>query len=201
MKRIETVAELENLYKPAVPASLSKVVTRLEGAHARWIEASRFVVMSTVGPEGTDGSPRGDVGPVARIIDPETLAIPDWQGNNRLDSLRNIVRDGRISLMFFVPGSTSVVRVNGHAILTADLEMTRSFERKGGHPATVIRVSVREIYVQCAKAILRSDPWREGDRSGDVPTAGDLIAEGSGGRDGGPSYDDRYEERAQDRMW
>jgi PPOX class probable FMN-dependent enzyme len=201
MKLVETVEELETLYRPAVPASLSKVVTRLEGEHARWIQASRFVILSTVGPEGTDGSPRGDIGPVARIVDPVTLAIPDWRGNNRLDTLRNIVRDGRISLMFIVPGATSVVRVNGRAKLTIDPDMITSFENKGRHPATVILVTVSEIYVQCSKAILRSDLWREGDRSAEVPTSGDLIAEGSGGRHGGVAYDDRYEERAQDRLW
>ena len=201
MNRIDNVEALERLYGDKSPASLSKVVTRIEGAHARWIEAARFVVLSTVGPEGTDGSPRGDIGPVARILDPATLAIPDWRGNNRLDSLRNIVRDGRVSLMFMVPGSTSVVRVNGHAVVTADPDMTARFEVKGRHPATVILVTVSEAYMQCSKALLRSELWREGDRSGEVPTPGALIAEGSGGRDGGPSYDDGYEERAQDRLW
>lgn len=201
MRRIETIEDLEAIYGEPVPASLSKVVTRIEGAHARWITASRFMVLSTVGPEGTDGSPRGDVGPVARILNPTTLAIPDWRGNNRLDSLRNIVRDGRVSLMFMVPGSTSVVRVNGTAVLTADPQMTGEFQVKGHNPATVMLVTVAEAYMQCAKAILRSELWHEGERLADVPTAGELIAEGSGGTDGGPTYDDEYEERAQDRLW
>lgn len=201
MTTIDTLDELHALYGPRAPASVSKVVTRIEGAHARWIAASRFMILTTVGPEGTDGSPRGDVEPVARIIDPQTLAIPDWRGNNRLDSLRNIVRDGRVSLMFMVPGSTAVVRVNGTAALTADFAMTGRFEVKGRHPTTVILVTVGEAYVQCAKALLRSELWREGDRSDEVPTAGELIAEGSGGADGGPAYDEGYEERARDRMW
>lgn len=201
MKPIETVEELETLYGDPVPASLSKVVTRIEGAHARWIAASRFVVISTVGPDGTDGSPRGDIGPVAHLLDPHTLAIPDWRGNNRLDSLRNIVRDGRVSLMFMVPGAAAVIRVNGTAVLTADPGMTGRFQVKGRHPTTVIVVTVTEAYVQCAKAILRSELWSAGDRSGDVPSVGDLISEASSGQAGGPSYDDRYAERAQDRMW
>jgi PPOX class probable FMN-dependent enzyme len=201
MKAIGSVEELEALYGEKVPASLTKVVTRIEGAHARWIEAARFVVLSTIGPEGTDGSPRGDIGPVARILDPRTLAIPDWRGNNRLDSLRNIVRDGRVSLMFMVPGVTSVVRVNGQAVVTADPAMIARFEVKGQHPATVILVTVAEAYMQCSKALLRAELWREGDRSDEVPSPGDLIAEGSGGRDGGPAYDDGYEARAQDRLW
>lgn len=201
MSAIDTIEALEALYGAPVASSLSKVSTRVEGAYARWIEASRFVVLATVGPEGTDASPRGDVGPVARILDPQTLAIPDWRGNNRLDSLRNIVRDGRVSLMFMVPGSNSVVRVNGRAVLTADPAMTGRFDVKGKHPATVILITVAEVYMQCAKAILRSELWREGDRSSQVPSAGDMIAQGSGGTDGGPDYDRDYEERAQDRMW
>lgn len=201
MKMIETVESLAGLYGAPVPASLSKVVTRLDAAHASWIQASRFAVLTTVGPEGTDGSPRGDIGSVARILDPQTLAIPDWRGNNRLDSLRNIVRDGRVSPMFMVPGATSVVRVNGHATLTADPDMIARFEVKGRLPTTVILVTVKEAYMQCSKALLRSELWREGDRSDQVPSPGQLIAEASGGRHGGPSYDDDYEESAQDRMW
>lgn len=201
MTTIETVEELEVLYGERSPASLAKVVTRIEGHHARWIAASRFMVLSTVGPEGTDGSPRGDVGPVAHILDPKTLAIPDWRGNNRLDSLRNIVRDGRVSLMFMVPGATSVVRVNGKAVLTADPGMTGRFEVKGRHPATVILVSVHEAYMQCAKAILRSELWREGDRSAQLPTAGQLIAEGFSGSDDDASRFDEHEESAKDRLW
>lgn len=198
---VETIEALDALYGAPVASSLAKVADRVEGAYADWISASRFAVLTTVGPEGTDGSPRGDVGPVARILDPKTLAIPDWKGNNRLDSLRNIVRDGRVSLMFMVPGSTAVVRVNGTAKLSTDPEITQRFEVKGRHPVTVILVQVAEVYVQCAKALLRSELWREGDRSKDVPSAGDMIAQGSAGQHGGPEYDKGYEARAQERMW
>jgi uncharacterized protein len=106
------------------PTSLAKVARRLTPLYRRWIEAARFCVLSTVGPEGTDGSPRGDDGPVVRVVDDRTLWLPDWRGNNRIDSLRNIVRDGRVSLMFMVPGSNNVVRVNGRAVLTDDPDVT-----------------------------------------------------------------------------
>ncbi|NBR54351.1 MAG: pyridoxamine 5'-phosphate oxidase family protein, partial [Rhodobacteraceae bacterium] len=115
MRVIDDIAELEALYGPPVAASLDKVRTGLTPAYRNWIEASRFMVISTVGPEGTDASPRGDDGPVARIVDDKTIWIPDWLGNNRIDTLRNIVRDGRASLMFLVRGSGNVVRVNGRA--------------------------------------------------------------------------------------
>ena len=120
MEIIKDVTQLEALYGEAVPGSLTKVQPQLTPEYRRFVDASRFVVLTTVGPEGTDASPRGDVEPVVRIQDARTMWLPDWRGNNRMDSLRNIVRDGRVSLMFMVPGSNNVVRVNGTAELTAD---------------------------------------------------------------------------------
>ncbi|MEO9463845.1 MAG: pyridoxamine 5'-phosphate oxidase family protein, partial [Marinomonas sp.] len=115
MKYVTDIAELETLYGTPGAASLRKVAQRMTPEYRRWIMASRFCVISTVGEDGTDGSPRGDDGPVVRELDAQTLAIPDWRGNNRMDTLRNIVADGRISLMFMVPGSNNVVRINGLA--------------------------------------------------------------------------------------
>ena len=195
---IADVAELEALYGPAVPASLEKVADRLTPHYGRWIAASRFAVLATVGPEGTDASPRGDDGPVARVADARTLLMPDWRGNNRLDSLRNLVRDGRVSLMFMVPGSQNVVRVNGRAVVTADAGLRASFAREGRRPRTVIAVTVGEVYFQCAKAIMRSGLWKGGDA--DVPTAGDFLREAKAGFDGA-GYDAGYAARAQARMW
>lgn len=199
--KIESIEALEGLYGAAHPASLDKVMDRIVGAHAAWIAASNFVVLTTVGPEGTDASPRGDIGSVATLLDERHLAIPDWQGNNRLDSLRNIVRDGRCSLMFMVAGATVVVRVNGRAELRTDADLIGRFEVKGKHPACVIVVEVAEIYMQCPKALLRSGLWGDTKAPDDLPTPGQLIAEGSSGRHGGPAYDDTYPERAKERMW
>lgn len=181
-------------------ASLTKVVTRLTPAYDRWIRASRFVILSTVGPEGTDASPRGDVGPVVRIADPQTLLLPDWMGNNRIDSLRNIVRDPRVSLMFMVPGSSNVVRVNGSAVVSNDPELLASFEHKGKTPRTIVVITIGEVYFQCAKAVIRSALWTDTDRSAEVPTAGDLIREQDEGFDG-ESYDANYPAYAEGRLW
>ncbi|TBX28674.1 pyridoxamine 5'-phosphate oxidase family protein [Nioella sediminis] len=200
MNRIDTIEALEALYDAPVPASLTKVATRMTPLYRQWIEAARFVVLTTVGPEGTDGSPRGDDGPVVRIVDAQTLWLPDWRGNNRIDSLRNIVRDGRVSLMFMVPGSTNVVRVNGRAVLTADPEVTGSFEQRGQHPKLVIVVTLDEMYFQCAKAIMRSGLWTRGDDSALVPSAGQFIKEQDRGFDG-ETYDATYPEYAKSRMW
>jgi PPOX class probable FMN-dependent enzyme len=123
MEYIKTLEDLEARYgQPGAP-SLRKVVRQMTPLYRKWIMASRLCMLTTVGPEGTDGSPRGDDGPVVLELDPGTLALPDWRGNNRLDSLRNIVRDARVSLMFLVPGSNNVIRLNGTAQITADAEL------------------------------------------------------------------------------
>ncbi|MEH6655687.1 pyridoxamine 5'-phosphate oxidase family protein [Loktanella salsilacus] len=200
MTPIADLAALEALYGPPVPASLTKVVQQITPAYGRWITASRLVMVSTVGPEGTDCSPRGDVGPVVRIADARTLLLPDWQGNNRIDSLRNIVRDGRVSLLFMVPGENNVVRVNGQAIVTADAQVLESFTQNRKHPRSVIVVTVQEAYFQCAKALMRSQTWDTGAMRTAVPTAGEMLREQDGTFDA-VDYDDNYVARAQDRMW
>ena len=200
MQTIDSLDVLEALYDAPVPASLTKVTRQMTPLYRQWIEASRFVVLSSVGPEGTDGTPRGDDGPVVRIVGDRTLWLPDWRGNNRIDTLRNIVRDGRVSLLFMVPGSHNVVRINGRAVLSADSEVTGSFEQRGMHPRTVIVITLEEMYFQCAKAVLRSGLWTRGDESATVPTAGQFVREQDEGFDG-ESYDATYPEYAKSRMW
>jgi hypothetical protein len=199
MRTIDDIGALEALYDAANPNALKKVTPRLTPLYRRWIGASRFCILSTVGPEGTDASPRGDDGPVARIVDDATLWLPDWRGNNRIDSLRNIVRDGRVSVMFMVPGAANVVRVNGRAALTAETRATDTFERDGRTPACVVMVSVGEVYFQCAKAIMRAGLWMRDDAEG-LPSAGDFIREMDSGFDA-EAYDAGYEDYARSRMW
>lgn len=197
---VRTIAELEAIYDTAVPNSLKKVVTHITPLYRQWIEASRLVMLSTVGPEGTDCSPRGDDGPVVRLEGDKVMLMPDWRGNNRIDSLRNIVRDGRVSLMFLIPGANNVVRINGTAEVVIDADVLTSFEQKGRHPRSVIRVTMAEGYFQCSKAFLRSRAWVSGDESAGVPKAGEFIREQVDGFDA-EDYDTHYVERAQDRMW
>lgn len=200
MKYIDDIASLEALYGTPGQPSLRKVADHLTPLYRKWIMASRFVVLSTVGSEGTDGSPRGDDGPVVLELDPQTLAMPDWRGNNRLDSLRNIVADGRVSLMFMVSGSNTVVRVNGRARLTADDALRARFEQKGRQPATVIVIRIGEVYTQCARALIRADLWSRDDAEG-LPTPGDILAEVSKGEEGGAVYDAEWPARAARTMW
>lgn len=199
--RIDSIATLEAIYDraPSAPA-MRKVASALTPTYRRWIMASRFCILTTVGPEGTDGSPRGDDGPVVQELDSRTLAMPDWRGNNRLDSLRNIVEDGRVSLMFMVPGSNTVVRLNGQARLTADAALRARFERKGRQPATVIVIKIGEIYTQCARAPMRAQLWLR-DESEGLPTVGEMLAEASNGEEGGADYDAAWAPRAAKTMW
>ncbi len=199
MRTIDDIATLESLYGAANPNALKKVTPRLTPLYRRWIEAARFCILATVGPEGTDASPRGDDGPVVRIVDDRTLWLPDWRGNDRIDSLRNVVRDGRVSVMFMVPGSANVVRVNGRATLTADAAATEPFGRGCRAPRCVVMISVGEVYFQCAKAVMRAGLWSRDDACG-LPSAGDFIAEMDAEFDG-RAYDAGYEAYARSRMW
>ncbi|MCR8724902.1 pyridoxamine 5'-phosphate oxidase family protein [Frigidibacter sp. ROC022] len=201
MEFIETVEALQAQYGTPGPTALQKVADRITPAYRRWIASARFLVLTTVGPEGTDGSPRGDDGPVVLELDDRHLALPDWRGNQRIDSLRNIVRDGRVSLMFMVPGSTNVVRVNGTARLTADAGLRARFEKKGLQPRTVIVIEIGEVYFQCSRAIMRSGLWSSGDLGDALPTAGEILAEVSDGAEGGAGYDAEWAGRAAKTMW
>lgn len=201
MRTVEDIAALEALYGTPGEASLRKVAPCLTPNYRKWIMASRLCVLSTVGPEGTDGSPRGDDGPVVTELDPQTLAMPDWRGNQRLDSLRNIVSDGRVSLMFFVPGSNNVIRVNGSAVLSDDPDLLARFAQKGRHPTTVIVIRIAEIYSQCARALIRSGFWTSGDESDGLPTIGEIMADVTNGDFDGVTYDAEWAARAAKTMW
>ncbi|MEO5613885.1 MAG: pyridoxamine 5'-phosphate oxidase family protein [Cypionkella sp.] len=142
---ITTLDDLHAQYGTPGKPALAKVTALLTPAYAAFIAASRFCILSTVGPEGTDGSPRGDENPVVIPLDSGTLLMPDWKGNERIDSLRNIIRDGRVSLIFLVPGSTTAVRVNGTAKLTADATLRARFDRDGTQPRSVIVIRTSEV--------------------------------------------------------
>lgn len=198
---IGDIATLEARYGvPAAPA-LRKVALGLTPEYRTWIAASRFVIVSTVGPEGADASPRGDDGPVVREIEARTLALPDWRGNDRIDTLRNIVRGPRVALLFMVPGSGNVIRVNGRGIVTAHAGLIDSFSRQGKMPRTVIVVAIDEVYFQCARAILRSGLWSGRNGAAGLPTPGQMLASTTGGTVGGESYDAAWAGRAAETMW
>ena len=135
------------------------------------------------------------------VLDPKTLALPDWKGNERIDSLRNILRDGRVSLIFLIAGSTTAVRINGRARLTADPTLCNGFERDGKHPRSIIVIAVDEVYSQCARALQRSELWTAGDQSQDLPTAGQMLQDASQNTIDGAAYDIDRAKRAHLGWW
>lgn len=202
MKTIKTVEELHALYGAPSDVALKKVTPQLTPLYRRAIEASPFVALATVGPEGLDCSPRGDAGQVVHVEDETTLLLPDWRGNNRVDSLSNIVRDPRVSLMFMVPGWNNVIRVNGRAAVVIEPALLDRFNMDGKHPRSVIRVEVVEVYFQCARAIVRANLWDESARVDPktLPTAGEMTRAAQPGFDA-ETYDREWPERAKKSLW
>jgi len=203
MSIITTIAELEALYGRPAEASLVKESDRITPAYRAYIDASPFVALATAGPEGLDCSPRGDKRGFLRVQDDRTVLMPDRHGNNRIDSLRNIVRDPRVGLMFLIPGSGNTLRLNGRARLRADADLLASFAIEGKAPRTVIEITVDAIYFQCARAIVRAELWNP-DRHIDpqsIPSPGQILAEMSQNRVGGEAYDREWPERAKKTMW
>ena len=200
---IETLAELEALYGTPGAASLDKVANRITPDYARIIEAAPFLALATAGPEGLDCSPRGDSHGLVRIHDDTTLLLPDRRGNDRIDSLRNILGDPRVALMFLVPGSGNALRVNGRAGISAEPRLLASFEVEGRRPRSVTVITVGEIYFQCARAIIRAGLWDPAAQEGakDLPTPGRILSNMTAGAVGGDAYDREWPARAAASMW
>ncbi|HCP00778.1 MAG TPA: flavin-nucleotide-binding protein [Rhodospirillaceae bacterium] len=203
MSRITTIEELEALYGVPVETSLVKQVDRITPQYQKLIEASPFVALATSGPEGLDCSPRGDKAGFVRIHDDTTVMIPDRRGNNRVDSLRNIVRDPKVALLFLLPGSGSTLRINGKAHLSIAPDLLGSFAIDGKSPRSVVIIDVETIYFQCARAIIRSELWNP-DRFIDpatLPTPGQILATLSENKLGGADYDNSWADKAKVSIW
>jgi len=201
---ITTTEELERLYSdaPYGPA-LIKEANYVTPQYRKLIEAAPFVVLATSGPEGLDCSPRGDPPGFVRVLDEHTLVIPDRRGNNRIDSLRNLVRDPRISLLFLIPGVGETMRVTGCAKISTDPKLTESFAVNGKVPKCVLVVTVETAYFQCTKAIIRSKLWDPAsivDRK-TLPTPGSILAEVTDGKMGGPEHDRLAPERVRETIY
>lgn len=204
MTRITSLEQLEALYLPApAPASTVKVSRSITPHYRRLIEASPFAALATVGPEGIDCSPRGDKPGFVRIHDDRTLMMPDRRGNNRIDSLRNIVRDPRCAFLFLIPGSGTTMRANGRAFLSTDPGLLESFAVDEKPPRSVIVLEIEELYFQCARAIIRSDIWNPQHHvdPSSLPTPGEILADMTQNQVGGEAYDKAWPERAKQTMW
>lgn len=156
---VTTLDQLESIYGEPNPRSLIKEIDCISDHYRAFIEKAPFVTVATCGPEGLDCSPRGDPPGFVRVVDASTLMIPDRRGNNRIDSMRNLVRDPRISLLFLIPGVNETLRINGRATINIDPDLCASFEMQGKSPRSVLVVTVERIYFQCQKALVRSRLW------------------------------------------
>lgn len=201
---IATTAQLESLYgDPPHDGAVLKETDRITPQYRRLIEAAPFCVIATCGDEGLDCSPRGDPPGFVRVADAHTLLIPDRRGNNRIDSLRNLVRDPRIALLFLIPGVGETMRVNGRAAISTEPRLTESFAVNGKVPKCVLVVTVERAYFQCTKAVIRARLWDEAgkvDRS-TLPTPGSILAELTDGRIGGAEHDRLAPERIKKTIY
>jgi uncharacterized protein len=200
---VTTTEALEAIYEASsalVSEKETRVITPLQ---ARYIEEAPLVVLATSGPGGLDCSPRGDPAGFVRIVDERTLRLPDRRGNNRLDSLRNIVVDPRVGLLFVIPGLGTTLRVNGTAVLRTDPELLAGFAIDGKLPRTVLEIAVGAVYTQCPKAFIRGRVWDPHTfrRPQDLPTVGAIMHQITQGRFDADAYDAAYPERLRQTIY
>jgi PPOX class probable FMN-dependent enzyme len=188
---IDTIEQLEALFGEAGEASLKKEVPWLHPSYQALIAASPFAVLATTGPGGLDASPRGDPPGFVAVQDEKTLLLPERRGNNRIDSLRNIVADPRVALLFLIPGVGETLRVNGRARITTEPGLMARFAMEGKLPQCVIEIRVESVFFQCARAIQRSKLWAPlpAEFRREVPTPGAILSALTDAAFDGESYD------------
>jgi uncharacterized protein len=200
---VTTTDELAALYGEPFGPSVVKEIDHVNVHYRAFIEAAPFFALATNGPDGLDCSPSGDAPGFVRVLDDRTLLVPDRRGNNRIDSLRNIVADPRVALLFLIPGVGETLRVIGRARISADPALTASFVINGKPPRTVLVVTVERVFYQCSKAVVRSklwDPATQIDRAS-LPSSGTILAAISGGKIGGPEHDRGQPERIKATLY
>lgn len=200
---IADAAALERIYGAPSEASIVKEVDHVHPIYRRLIEAAPFAVLATSGPGGLDASPRGDGPGFVTVEDEKTLLLPDRRGNNRTDSLRNILGDPRVALLFLIPGIGETLRVNGRASISIDPALLRRFAVEGKEPRSVLAIAVETVYFQCSRAVVRADLWnpaKHASRSA-LPTTGAILAALSDAKLGGESYDRALPERLKATLY
>ena len=192
--KVNSIDQLEQIYGEPNPASLIKEIDYISEEYRKFIEAAPFAVLATVGEEGLDCSPRGDPPGFVKVHDRKTVLVPDRRGNNRLDSLRNLVRDPRCSLLFLIPGIGETIRINGTAELVIDSALRKDFIIQRKMPALVIVVTIERIYFQCPKALVRSRLWNPEAHvpRSELPTIGQMI---------GGIHDENFDVEAYDKSY
>jgi uncharacterized protein len=200
---VTSVEALERIYGEPYGPSIAKETDRITAHYRAFIEAAPFFALATAGSDGLDCSPRGDAPGFVRVHDEKTLLVPDRRGNNRIDSLRNILQDPRVALLFLIPGCGETIRVNGRAAISIDPELAQGFIVGGKSPRAVLVVSVDRVFFQCSKAIVRSQLWdssRQIDRKS-LPSNGAILADLTNGRLGGEAHDRAAPERLKATLY
>jgi PPOX class probable FMN-dependent enzyme len=203
MHRITTLQQLDALYGEPVPAAIAKEIDYISDHYKAFIDKAPFVVVATVGPEGMDCSPRGDPPGFVKVRDAKTVLIPDRRGNNRVDGLRNLVRDPRISLLFMIPGIGNTLRINGRAEIGVDPELCASLAMQGKAPKCVLVVTAERVYFQCPKALVRSRLWSQDAQipRSELPSTGEMLQGLSKGAIDGAEYDRAYPQRLKETIY
>ena len=195
--QISDLAALEEIYGQPLAASVRKEISYIHPHYQAFIEAAPFAVLATSGPNGLDASPRGDPAGFVHVENEKTLLLPDRRGNNRIDSLRNIISDPRVALIFLIPGIGETVRVNGRASIHNDPALLERFAIEGKLPNTVLKIEVEAVFFQCSRAILRSGLWKaeqQIERSA-LPSLGTILRDLSGSEIDGDKYDAELPQR------
>lgn len=198
---VTSIDALETLYDTPTELVRNKVGARVDAVTARFIAASPFLLLATQGARGIHITPRGDPAGFVEVADPHTLILPDRRGNNRIDGLRDILEDDRIALLFMVPGCGETLRVHGHARITTDPAMRARHIAQGKPPTSLIVVRVTSLFMQCAKAVMRSKLWDGRARPEGLPSMGQLMASQVPGLVDAPTMDSEYPERMRSRMY
>jgi uncharacterized protein len=199
---VTSVAELEAIYGAPQGAAVFKEIDHISAHYRRFIEVSPFVIVATSGPEGLDCTPRGDPAGFVRVVDSKTVMLPDRRGNNRIDTLRNLVVDPRISLLFLIPGIGRTLRINGRAKISVDPELCASFTMENKVPRSVIVVTADRVYTQCPKALVRSRLWDASLHLPEsaLPSSGAMIKALQQDFDG-EAYDRAYPQRLKETIY
>ncbi|MBL8385210.1 MAG: pyridoxamine 5'-phosphate oxidase family protein [Burkholderiales bacterium] len=194
---IRDPAALRALYGEPAPASLAKEVDHIHPHYRAFIEAAPFAILATCSPEGIDASPRGDPAGFVAVEDAHTLLLPDRRGNNRVDSLANILADPRIALLFLIPGIGETLRVNGRADISVDPALLERFTVDGKPPRSVLVVHVETVYFQCSRAVVRARLWDAATQvpRSRLPSTGAMLAALSRNAIDGAAYDRALPER------
>ena len=200
---VRSLAGLAMLYGQPGEASLTKESCWLTPAYRALLEASPFCVLATIGPEGLDASPRGDPAPLLVVQDEHTLLLPDRRGNQRLDSLKNLVHDPRLALLCLVPGTSETLRIQGRGQISTEANLCQRLAVEGKLPATVLVIHIESVYFQCARALLRSGLWQAPSwpTRSSLPSAGRMLQEASGGGFDGQAYDRALPQRQRDSLY